>query len=125
MSTIKSRIILRNDTTENWQANASIVLLKGEVGIEFLEHGGAKIKIGDGITTWDKLKTIADGQLNYSELQEIVNNYLKENPITVETDKTLSVVGQPADAAAIRDNCVFQTDCLILSAGDADDNIFM
>ena len=70
-----------------------VVLLKGEVGIEFLEQGGAKIKIGDGITTWDKLKTIADGQLNYSELQEIVNNYLKENPITVETDKTLSVVG--------------------------------
>ena len=36
MSTeLKTRIILRNDSTANWTANEATVLLKGEVGIEF------------------------------------------------------------------------------------------
>lgn len=125
MANIKTRIILRNDTTENWNANDSVVLMRGEVGIEFLSNGGAKIKIGDGSTTWAKLKTIADGQFDYSQLEEIVNNYLEENPIAIETDKTLSQAGQAADAAAIRNNCLFNNDCLVLHAGDADDNTFM
>ena len=124
MATIKSRIILRNDTSANWDANSSVVLLKGEVGIEFLESGGTKIKVGDGVTPWSNLKSIADGQITDSDLRDIINDYLEENPITVETDTTLSVAGQPADAAAIRETCIMKTDCLILSAGDADDNIF-
>jgi hypothetical protein len=34
------------------------------------------------------------------------------------------MAGYAADAKSVRDNCVFNTDCLILTAGDADDNIF-
>jgi hypothetical protein len=30
-------------------------LLKGEVGIEFLESGKVKLKIGDGIKSWSEL----------------------------------------------------------------------
>lgn len=52
MAVIKSRINLRNDSTANWLANSSVVLLKGEVGIEFLESGRTKIKIGNGVTPW-------------------------------------------------------------------------
>lgn len=124
MATIKSRIILRNDTSANWEFNNSVVLLKGEVGIEFLEEGGTKIKIGDGVTPWKDLNSIADGQISGAELQEIIDKHLEKNPISVKTDTTLSVAGQPADAATVREVCVLQTDCLILSAGDADDNIF-
>lgn len=55
MSTIKTRIVLRNDSSANWLTNESQVLLKGEVGIEFLENGRAKMKIGDGTTAWSAL----------------------------------------------------------------------
>lgn len=53
--TLRTRIVLRNDSTANWLANDSQVLLKGEVGIEFLESGSPKIKIGDGIKAWSEL----------------------------------------------------------------------
>ena len=56
MSEIKTRIVLRNDSTINWQANLTQVLLKGEVGIEFTAEGKAKVKIGDGVKTWEQLE---------------------------------------------------------------------
>jgi hypothetical protein len=46
-----AKIVLRNDTTENWVA-ANTVLLKGEPAIEFDENNIAKVKIGDGETPW-------------------------------------------------------------------------
>lgn len=55
MAEILTRIQLRNDTTENWQINQSTVLASGEVGIEFVTGGSAKIKIGDGINPWSAL----------------------------------------------------------------------
>ena len=57
MATLNTRIILRNDSSANWLTNESQVLLKGEVGIEFLTDGTVKMKVGDGIKTW--------GELNY------------------------------------------------------------
>ncbi|MEY8365717.1 hypothetical protein AALA22_08755 [Anaerovoracaceae bacterium 41-7] len=56
MEQLKTRIILRNDSHANWEANSTEVLLKGELGIEFLEDGKAKIKIGDGVSTWADLE---------------------------------------------------------------------
>lgn len=55
MAELRTRIVLRNDSTAQWLANESVVLLKGEVGIEFLENGQAKMKIGDGTATWAQL----------------------------------------------------------------------
>ena len=55
MTTLNTRIILRNDSTANWLTNESTVLLKGEVGIEFLADGKVKVKIGDGTKTWAQL----------------------------------------------------------------------
>lgn len=52
---LNTRIVLRNDSTANWLTNEDQVLLKGELGIEFLESGAPKIKIGDGVTTWKAL----------------------------------------------------------------------
>lgn len=48
---LKTRVILRNDSTANWEASKSTVLLKGEVGIEFTTDNKAKIKVGDGVNT--------------------------------------------------------------------------
>lgn len=58
MAELKTRIILRNDTTVGWEAvkaNDTYKLLKGEIGIEFVESGSPKMKIGDGKSTWEAL----------------------------------------------------------------------
>jgi hypothetical protein len=52
MATLNTTIILRNDLTANWLANSSVILKRGEVGIEFLADGKVKMKIGDGEKTW-------------------------------------------------------------------------
>lgn len=50
-----TRLVLRNDSSAAWLASKDQILLKGEVGIEFLEDGTPKIKIGDGVKTWEQL----------------------------------------------------------------------
>lgn len=55
MAELRTKIVLRNDNTANWLTNESVVLLKGEVSIEFLPNGQAKMKIGDGETAWSAL----------------------------------------------------------------------
>ena len=58
MAELKTRIILRNDTTAGWEAvkaDDTYKLPKGELGIEFVESGSPKMKIGDGISTWEAL----------------------------------------------------------------------
>ena len=50
-----TRITLRNDSTANWLANSTAVLLRGEVGLEFTESGLAKMKIGNGSSSWADL----------------------------------------------------------------------
>lgn len=68
---LDSKIQLRNDTAANWKA-ANPVLLKGEVGIE---NDTRKIKIGNGISTWTKLKYVSDNIV-------VANN----DPVTDDTD---------------------------------------
>lgn len=53
MATLKTRILLRNDTAANWEANKTTVLKKGEIGIEIDTN---KMKIGDGVTAYGNLK---------------------------------------------------------------------
>lgn len=53
MATLKTRILLRNDTEANWKANKTTVLKKGEIGIEIDTN---KMKIGDGVTAYGNLK---------------------------------------------------------------------
>ena len=58
---ITTKIVLRNDSAENWQAiENSAILLKGEVGIEY-SAAGVKMKIGDGISTWANLPYFVSG----------------------------------------------------------------
>ena len=55
MAELKTKIVIRNDSTTNWLTNESTVLLKGEVGIEFMADGKVKMKVGDGVKTWSQL----------------------------------------------------------------------
>ena len=52
---LNTRIVLRNDSTANWLDNSTQILLKGEIGIEFLLDNKVKVKIGDGLTAWQDL----------------------------------------------------------------------
>lgn len=66
MSELRTKILLRSDTSANWaldneatqaaKSGANTVLLTGEMGIELLDGGLTKIKIGDGTTPWKNLK---------------------------------------------------------------------
>lgn len=112
---------LKRGLANAWERNNPI-LAPGEPGWTLDTH---VLKIGDGITRWNELNSISGGQVDEADIQKAVNKYLEEHPISIKTDATLSVAGQAADAAAVRDFCLFNTDCLILNAGDADDNTFV
>lgn len=63
MAQRNTKLIIRNDTTENWKANEDVVLMRAEPGIEFVanERGESiKIKIGDGTTKWKDLPYFGD-----------------------------------------------------------------
>lgn len=55
MAQLNTRIVSRNDSSANWAANSTVVLLKGEIGIEFTADGKIKQKVGDGTKTWAQL----------------------------------------------------------------------
>ena len=55
MAQLNTKLVVRNDSLANWEANKSVVLLKGEMGIAFDTDGKTYIKIGDGVKTWEQL----------------------------------------------------------------------
>lgn len=55
MAQLNTKLVVRNDSLANWEANKSAVLLKGEMGIAFDTDGKTYIKIGDGVKTWEQL----------------------------------------------------------------------
>ena len=60
MASLNTRIVIRNDSTANWLSNESVVLLKGEFGVEFNPEAATtgskvKMKVGDGVHTWVEL----------------------------------------------------------------------
>lgn len=69
---LKTRIVLRNDTASNW-TSANPTLLKGEFGIEI---DTLKYKIGDGSSDW---KTLKYAGINTEELNTSIAKYFEEN----------------------------------------------
>lgn len=62
MATLNVPIQLRTDSSENWD-NSTLILLKGEIGIEFSENTHPKIKIGDGLSIWKELDYFSENNL--------------------------------------------------------------
>lgn len=66
--TLKTRIQLRNDSSANWEANKTVVLKSGEIGIEIDTN---KMKIGDGTTPYGELKYFGgEAALNFDVTPE-------------------------------------------------------
>lgn len=70
INTLNTRILLCNDTTANW-ATSDKVLLKGELGIEFLADGSTKFKVGNGTDTFAALPYV---NMTPSEITTAINN---------------------------------------------------
>ena len=97
MAQLNTQILLRNDSTENWNINKEKVLGKGEMGIEFCVGGTKKMKIGDGVTTWENLDCagVDDAQI------EALINANKDNTYTVTAEaeqEDLEALGTVASA---------------------------
>jgi hypothetical protein len=82
----QTRIILRNDSTANWIANNSAVLLRGEVGIEFPENGAPRLKIGDGASTWADLPYLGIGPNSSIDA-------INKNVFAIDGDSNLTMLG--------------------------------
>ena len=90
MATLNTTIILRNDLTANWLANKTVVLGKGEVGIEFLTNGKAKMKIGDGQKTWEQLSYFGGDAAKYFD---VVPEVAEDGSVEIHTEAITRVVG--------------------------------
>ena len=117
---LNTRFQFKRGLAEAWERN-NPVLAPGEPGWTLDTH---ILKVGDGVTAWNDLESISGVEVSEVDVQNAVNKYLEEHPVSITTDKTLSVEGAPADSAAVREQCVFNTDQIIFCAGDADDNTF-
>jgi hypothetical protein len=63
----------RRDTTEN-RATTNSVLADGEFGVEKMSDGSRKLKIGDGLTTWNNLPYFENGGGGGGGLYEILDD---------------------------------------------------
>ena len=93
MATLNTTIILRNDLSANWLANSSVILKQGEVGIEFLADGKAKMKIGDGVKTWAQLSYFGGETAKYFE---VVPNVGEDGSVEIHLDAINRVVNGAA-----------------------------
>lgn len=77
MAQINTRIILRNDTTGNWETvKDTVVLLRGEPGLEYFEEGLVKIKFGDGIRVWKDLPYFGGAHEDIDSAIKAINSRL-------------------------------------------------
>ena len=66
---LNTRIVLRNDTKNNWDAvKNSAILSKGEIGIEIDTN---LMKIGDGVKTWAELDYFGGDLSDYYTKEEV------------------------------------------------------
>lgn len=61
------------------------------------------ITLTDGTVTEISVRNGKDGRVDYNEVENAIKGYLLKNPVTVETDKTLSAAGTAADAKSVGD----------------------
>ena len=104
--TLKTKIIMRNDTAENWMIKNPI-LDKGEIGVESDTH---KFKIGDNATAWK--------DLGYAGADEAaIENIIAQNRDNlykyIRTDASQS--DADAIAAALGSNVAVQGDIVVIT----------
>jgi hypothetical protein len=70
MNTLDARVITRNDLSSVW-AEKNPILMLGEMGIE---NDTNKIKVGNGVNTWNDLPYVVSENIGKSNIT-IVENF--------------------------------------------------
>ena len=96
MAEMFTKIVLRNDTSENW-ALANPILLKGETGIEYLNNKEIKIKIGDGVTPWVELPYFGGDHGDIEKVLKDIVDKLKASTLSKKYEITDTPVGTLVD----------------------------
>ena len=113
--TLKTKIIMRNDTAENWRIK-NPTLDKGEIGVESDTH---KFKIGDNATAWN--------DLGYAGADEaVIENIIAQNRDNLYkyTRTDVSQSDSDAIAAALGGKVAVQGDIVVITTtieGNTDD----
>lgn len=117
--TINTIIVLRNDQTTNWEAS-SYVMLKGEVGIGYLDNGNVIAKLGDGVNSWKDLPQIEgvfedDVTLTYNFGKHTVDpsvGFVKVDAKGMTTSEWLiAQLADTKDPAVTQPNCTLTAFC--------------
>ena len=108
---LTTRIILRNDSSTQWDANSSQILLKGEVGIEFITENGTptgkvKMKIGDGVKTWAQLPYFGGDECHVTEVEVVAGG--DHTSAIAEATKNLDL--NKGDIAIVKEGVIASDD---------------
>lgn len=100
---LRTRIAQKWDTVENWEAS-SLVLLKGELAIDDQN----RIKIGDGLHTWNELSFVVDKESTAvidfpATLPDPSTEGLKVGRLAVVNDQLYCLVEKDVDGAKVRE----------------------
>lgn len=106
MAELRTRLILRNDSTTNWLTNESTVLLKGEVGVEFLANGKVKMKVGDGVTPWSGLSYFGGEEAHVYEATVVKGG----DHVTAITTALNGAIPNAHDVAIIKEAMISEED---------------
>ena len=87
MATLKTKIVLRNDTAEKWLAS-NPVLLTGEMGVE---TDTGLLKVGDGTSTWAALEYINnfENKPTATHYEGTAQPIADSNPVEYESDEAV------------------------------------
>lgn len=99
MAEITTRLVVRNDSSANWESvKDTAVLLKGEMGIEFLEDGTPKVRIGDGVTPWAQLQHFGADEAKTFQVNSL-DEITETNLAVGDTAIVKTVIYEDADDA--------------------------
>lgn len=112
------RILIRNDTTENWTSENPI-LMKGELGIEKLANGSYMMKVGDGTSQWSSLKYVGSPvEVKTTAPTTTDSNYNIGTMWVNTTDDKAYIIYDNTASAAIWKQIVTPDELSELGAGD-------
>ena len=65
----------KRGSTQDWKNNKDLILRAGEIGVQYCEDKSVIIKVGDGKTTYENLKSLSiPGYVKESELENILKD---------------------------------------------------
>ena len=86
---INTTFQFKRGLSDAWE-RANPILAPGEPGWTLDTH---VLKIGNGVTAWNNLEAISGAAISETDIRAAVEDYLKDHPISIQTDATLSVAG--------------------------------